>query len=91
MILGFLKTFSEKWRLLIISLRLFEDFFRVMEALIRNLRLFSKITTLRGFLKTFLMKLRFFFKESKAFFHYCGTFGNILRFFKYIFKEVEDL
>jgi hypothetical protein len=59
----FVKTFSEKWRLFIISeafmkiKRLFEDIFREMVALIRKLSLFQR---LRCFLKTFSMELRLF-------------------------------
>jgi hypothetical protein len=57
-----LKKFSEKWEAFdykceafIKVTRLFEDIFRKMKDLIRNLRLFQR---LRGFLKTFSMKLR---------------------------------
>jgi hypothetical protein len=61
------ETFDYKFVAFITITRLFEDFFREMEALIRNLRLFSKITTLRGFLKTFSMELRFFLKNARPF------------------------
>jgi hypothetical protein len=54
------ETFDHKYEAFIKITRPFEDFFREMEALIRNLRLFSKIKTLRAFLKTFLMELMFF-------------------------------
>jgi hypothetical protein len=44
-----LKIFSENWRLFIISVRLFDEFFREMEALIINLRLFTFSIELRLF------------------------------------------
>jgi hypothetical protein len=56
-LLSFLKTFSDNLRLLIISLRLFEDISRKIEASIRKLRLFQR---LKGFLKTFSVELRLF-------------------------------
>jgi hypothetical protein len=42
----------------------FEDIFREMEDLIRNLRLFKNI---RGFLKAFLMELRLFLNDVRRF------------------------
>jgi hypothetical protein len=67
-----LKTFSEMWRLLIKNVRLFEEIFKEMEALKLfqsflniisiEMRLFYKgiFQRIRGFLKLFLDKWRFF-------------------------------
>jgi hypothetical protein len=62
-----METFDYKYEAFIKITRLFEDFFREMKAFSRIARLFSKFTTLRGFLNTFLMALRFFLKSPRPF------------------------
>jgi hypothetical protein len=62
---AFYRHFERKWEAFIKITRLFEDIFREMEALTRNLRIFQR---LRGFLKTYSMELGLIFgiKRQKS-------------------------
>jgi hypothetical protein len=59
-----MKAFDQKCEAFIKFTRLFEDIFREMEALARNLRHFQR---LRGFLKTFSNEIQAFLKNSRLF------------------------